>query len=55
LIIWDELALNGTRMVKIALGEQIFVFKKVGEVRKWFCPRLYNLSNAALLNVRDAT
>jgi len=38
-IIWDEFALNGARMVKIALGEQIFVFRKVGEMRKWFCPR----------------
>jgi len=31
--------LNGARMVKITLGEQIFAFSKVGEVRKWFCPR----------------
>jgi len=49
------LTLNGARMVKIALGEEIFLFGKVGEVRNVFCPRLYNLSNAALLNVRDAT
>jgi len=49
------LALNGARMVKIALGEQIFVFRIVGEVRKWFCPRMYNLSNVALLNVCGAT
>jgi len=39
LITWDELALNGARMVKIALGEKIFVFGKVGEVRNCFCPR----------------
>jgi len=55
LIIWDELALNGARMVKVALGEQIFVFRKVGEVRKCFCPRLYNLSNVVLLNVCGTT
>jgi len=27
------LALNDARMVKIALGEKIFVYRKVGEVR----------------------
>jgi len=31
--------LNGATMVKIALEEKIFVFRKVGEVRKCFCPR----------------
>jgi len=32
-IIWDKLALNGARMVKIALGGEIFVFGKVREMR----------------------
>ena len=50
------MALNGARMVKIALGEEIFVFGKVGEVKILLLfARLYNLSNAALLKVRDAT
>jgi len=35
LIIWDKLALNGARMVKIALGGKNFVFGKVGEMRKF--------------------
>jgi len=56
LIIWDKLALNGARMVKIALGGENFMFGKVGEMRK--CGSVlgvYDLSNAALLNARSAT
>ncbi len=53
LIIWDELALNDARMVKIALGEEIFVFGKVGEVRKCVMSRVYDLSNVALLKWRS--
>jgi len=33
LIIWDKLALNGARMVKIALGGENFVFGKIGEMK----------------------
>jgi len=55
LIIWDELTLNDARMVKIALREEIFVFGKVGEVRKCVLSHVYDLSNAALLKVRNAT
>jgi len=55
LIIWDELTLNDARMVKIALGEEMFVFGKVGEVRKCVLSHVYDLSNAALLKVRSAT
>jgi len=55
LIIWDKLALNGARMVKIALGEEIFMFGKVGEMRKCVMSRVYDLSNDALLKVRSAT
>jgi len=48
LIIWDKLALNGARMVKIALGGENFVFGKVGEMRKCVSVLLiYDLSNAA--------
>jgi len=49
LIIWDELALNGARIMKIALGDEIFVFWKVEEVRKCVLSRVYDLSSAALL------
>jgi len=49
------LALNGARIVKIALGDEIFVFWKVGEVRKCVLSRVYDLSNVALLTVRSAT
>jgi len=55
LIIWDELALNGARIVKIALGDEIFMFWKVEEVRKCVMSRVYDLSSAALLKVRSAT
>ena len=56
LIIWDKLALNGARMVKIALGGENFMFGKVGEMRKCGSVlRVYDLSNAALLNARGAT
>jgi len=41
LIIWDKLALNDARMVKIALGEEIFVFGKVGEMRIFGSVRAY--------------
>ena len=50
LIIWDKLALNGARMLKIALGGENFVFGKVGEMRKCVSVlRVYDLNNAALL------
>jgi len=56
LIIWDKLALNGARMVKIAVGGENFVFGKVGEMRKFGSVlRLYDLSNVALLKVCSAT
>jgi len=56
LIIWDKLALNGTRMVKIVLGGENFVFGKIGEMRKFGSVlRVYDLSNVALLNARGAT
>jgi hypothetical protein len=34
LILWEKLALNGARMVKIALGGENFVFGEVGEMRE---------------------
>jgi len=55
LIVWDKLAWNGARMVNIALGEEIFVFGKVGEMRKCVLSRVYDSSNVALLKVRSAT
>jgi len=56
LIIWDKLALNGAKMVKIALEKENFVFGKVGEMRKCVSVlRVYDLSNAALLNSRGTT
>jgi len=49
LIIWDKLALNGARMVKIALGRENFVFDKVGETSKCVSVLLiYNLSKRQL-------
>jgi len=56
LIIWDKLALNGARMVKIAVGGENFVFGKVGEMRNFgSVSGVYDLSNVALLKVRGAT
>jgi len=51
-----KLALNGARMVKIALGGENFVFGKAGEMRKCGSVlRVYDLSNVALLNAHGAT
>jgi len=48
LIMWEKLALNGARMVKIALGGENFVFGEVGEMRNRVSVLLINdLTNAA--------
>jgi len=48
LILWEKLTLNGTRMVKIALGRENFVFGEVGKMRNFVSVVLINdLSYAA--------
>jgi len=46
--LWEKLTLNGTRMVKIALGRENFVFGEVGKMRNFVSVVLINdLSYAA--------
>jgi len=48
LILWEKLALNGARMVKIALGGENFVFRVVGKMRnRGFMLLLNDLSHVA--------
>jgi len=48
LILWEKLALNGARMVKIALGGENFVFGEVEKMRHCVSVLLINdLSHVA--------